>query len=214
MDILIEDSDILVLNKPAGFIVEGPSKDGRLSLTDRIRKELGLNVFCCHRLDRDTTGVVVFAKNKKVLCSVNQLFASKRVKKTYLARVEGDWNPAWNRVVTFIAKQADGSMANSESGKEAITTFRRLANWNHKSLIEALPKTGRTHQIRLHTLFHNCPISGDIRYGKQAHDSQPMALHARKLQFRHPESKQLLELTAPLPDYWGSYWLKDCPIQL
>lgn len=214
MDILFEDSDVLVLNKPAGFIVEGPSKDGRLSLSDRIRKELGLTVYACHRLDRDTTGVLIFARNKKALSSINQQFASRRVKKTYLARVEGDWSPTWNRVKTCIAKQDDGSMINSDSGKESVTTFRRLANWNHKSLIEALPKTGRTHQIRLHTLYHNCPISGDTRYGNQTDVSEPMALHARKLQLTHPERKQPIELLAPLPDYWANYWLKDCPIEL
>lgn len=214
MDILFEDSDVLVLNKPAGFIVEGPSKNGRLSLTDHIRKELGLPVYACHRLDRDTTGVLVFARNKNALSSINHQFASRRVKKTYLARVEGDWNPTWNRVETCISKKDDGSMVNSVNGKEAVTTFRRLANWDHKSLIEALPKTGRTHQIRLHALYHSCPISGDSRYGNPSDKSHPMALHARKLQLIHPEGKQPLEVIAPLPAYWANYWLKNCPIEL
>ncbi len=214
MNTLAEDSDILVVNKSAGCVVEGPSKNGVLSLVDSIRKEYGVTVYPCHRLDLNTTGAVVLAKNKKALVAINEQFASKRVRKTYLARVDGNWDPSWNLVRTLISRNADGSMQNGETGKEAITTFRRLANWDNKSLVEVLPKTGRTHQIRLHTALHNCPISGDTRYGVKTEVTYPMALHARNLKLKHPRTQEPLDIFAPLPDYWYTYWLRNCPLEV
>jgi RluA family pseudouridine synthase len=214
MDILIDDSSILVLNKPAGFIVEGPFKDGRFSLTDQLEQEFKKYFYPCHRLDRDTSGILVFAKRKKVLVHLSKQFSDRKIRKTYLARVEGNWDTTWNRVESLIQRSPLGHMENGKQGKLAVTTFRRLAQWNQHSLLEALPKTGRTHQIRLHCLYHDCPISGDAVYGTPTSVEKPMALHAWKLQFLHPESGESISVNAPLPDYWKTHWLKDCPVEI
>jgi RluA family pseudouridine synthase len=214
MDILIEDSSILVLNKPAGFIVEGPAKNVKNSLTSQLEKKFKSSFFPCHRLDRDTTGILVFAKTKKALVNISKQFSDRKVRKNYLAKVQGNWNPAWSRVETRVQRTPEGPMENTNQGKLAITTFRRLAQWDGKSLIEALPKTGRTHQIRLHCLYHECPISGDTVYGTPSSEDKPMALHAWKLKFKHPETDESISIQAPLPDYWRDYWLLDCPVDI
>lgn len=214
MDILIEDSSILVLNKPSGFIVEGPAKNGKNSLTTQLKELYESDFFPCHRLDKDTTGILVFAKSKKTLVNISKQFSDRKVRKSYLARVEGNWDPTWNRVETLVQRTPEGPMKNGDEGKLAITTFRRLAQWDEKSLLEALPKTGRTHQIRLHCLYHRCPISGDTVYGTNFAENIPMALHAWKLQFKHPDTSAPFSVIAPLPDYWKSYWLKGAPVGL
>jgi RluA family pseudouridine synthase len=214
MEIIFEDRELIIVNKPAGVIVEGADAGTPPSLTDQIQKRVQQEVFPCHRLDRDTTGIVVFAKKKQALKHAFAQFSNRSVRKTYLAVVDGDWDPAWNRVETKIKRQADGSMANSIDGKVALTTFHRLSNWDGKSLLQILPKTGRTHQIRLHCLYHNCPVSGDSLYGKRTSDHPPMALHAWQIQFHHPKSGEPMLLKASLPVYWANYWLKDCPYEL
>ena len=214
MDTLFEDDQLLVINKPAGTIVEGPAKDGLESLETQLSSRFDKPIFPCHRLDKDTTGVLVFAKTKAALTAVSEQFAKRRVRKTYLVCLDGQWDPGWNRVDTKIQRLPDQRMANSTEGKEAVTTFRRLAFWNGKSLVEALPKTGRTHQIRLHCLFHQCPVSGDKLYATVTDDQPPMALHAWQLRFQHPTSGDPLILKAPLPDYWHTHWLKDCPVDM
>lgn len=214
MDSLFEDDQLLVINKPTGFIVEGPPKDGQKSLTTLLISQLKKPIYPCHRLDKDTTGVLLFAKSKRTLTLISELFAKRKVRKTYLACVDGEWDLRWNKVETKIKRSSDQRMINSIEGKYSMTTFRRLANWNNKSLLEALPKTGRTHQIRLHCLFHNCPISGDSLYSNPSENNTPMALHAWQLRFNHPISKEALNLKAPLPDYWQNHWLKDCPFEI
>ena len=214
MERLFEDSQLLVINKPAGCITEGPVKNGQASLTDMLSHDLEKEVFACHRLDKDTTGVLVFAKTKLALRALSEQFSKRQVRKTYLAAVEGTWSKSWNRVHTRIRRTAKGSLENSSDGKEAITTFRLLAQWNGRSLIEALPKTGRTHQIRLHCLYQGCLISGDGLYGDRSEDMPPMALHASELRLLHPASGEPLRIGSALPDYWLKVWLKDCPVEI
>ena len=214
MEILFEDDEILVINKEAGFVTEGPEKDGVPSLASRIQSETGNLVFPCHRLDRDTSGVLVFAKKRKSLVAISEQFAKRKVRKSYLGCVEGEWNPTWNRVETLIRRNGSGKLVNGIKGKLSATTFRRLASWNDRSLIEALPKTGRTHQIRLHCEFQGCPILGDGLYGNHSESDPPMALHAWKLSFRHPSTGEPLQFKASVPDYWHDHWLKDCPTKI
>ncbi|MDA0346637.1 MAG: RluA family pseudouridine synthase [Verrucomicrobia bacterium] len=214
MDPIFEDDHLLVINKKPGFIVEGPARNGLESLSTILSSKLGKPVHACHRLDKDTTGVVVFAKNKAALSAISEQFARRQVRKTYLVCVDGEWDKGWNRVQTKILRTDEQQMANSTEGKDSTTTFRRLAFWNKRSLLEALPKTGRTHQIRLHCLFHGCPVSGDGLYGSRTEDQPSMALHASQLRIQHPVSKASLLITAPLPDYWHTHWLKDCPLEI
>ena len=214
MKILFEDALLLVISKPAGTITEGPTKDGKESAESWLSKNGQQRVYACHRLDRDTTGVVIFAKTKSALRLINEQFSKRQIKKTYLACVDGEWAKAWNRIETRIRRTTGAAWENADEGKLAITTFRGLASWNGRSLLQVLPKTGRTHQIRLHCAFKSCPISGDGLYGQRTEDLPSMALHARELLFKHPTTQENLRIEAPLPDYWQSHWLKDCPVQM
>lgn len=214
MDILFEDSSLLAINKPAGRISEGPAKDGLSSLEAFLRESMGIDLYPCHRLDRDTTGVLLFAKSKPALTSVHQQFSKRQVRKAYLVCVDGEWDPAWTRIETYIERHRDGSLINANKGKQALTTFRRLAHWNGRSLLQALPKTGRTHQIRLHCAFKKCPVLGDALYGSSSNAESTMALHASELRLRHPASHESLSIQAPLPAYWATEWLKGCPFEI
>lgn len=214
METLFEDEYLLVINKSAGFITEGPEKNGRPSLSDQLREQSAKPLHPCHRLDKDTSGVLVFAKSKAMLARVSEQFAKRKIRKTYLVRVDGIWNSSWNRVESHIQRNPEGKLLNGDVGKKAITTFRRLAQWQKYSLLESLPKTGRTHQIRLHCLFHKCPISGDGLYGSKTEEQPPMALHAWQLRFQHPMTSESQIIKAPLPDYWRTFWLKHCPIDI
>jgi RluA family pseudouridine synthase len=214
MKILFEDTHLQVISKPAGTITEGPTKNGKESAESLLSKNGQHPVYACHRLDRDTTGVVIFAKTKSALRFINEQFSKRQIKKTYMACVDGKWAKAWNRIETRIRRNTGAAWENADEGKLAITTYRRLAFWNNRSLLQVLPKTGRTHQIRLHCVLKSCPISGDRLYGQRTEDLPSMALHARELLFKHPTSKEHLRIEAPLPEFWHSHWLKDCPLQI
>lgn len=214
MDKIYEDSQILVVNKPPSVITEGPTIGSVESMEYRLSQTQSSSCFACHRLDRDTTGVLLFAKGKPSLKALNEQFANRRVRKTYIACIRGEWETNWSRIETHIRRNSSGGWENAQQGKKAISTIRRLAFWNNQSLIEVLPKTGRTHQIRLHCAHQNCPILGDDLYNTQETDKVPMALHARELRFVHPTTQKPLQFQAPLPDYWHDHWLKDCPLEL
>lgn len=208
MEVLFEDHALLIVNKAAGKIVEGPPMDGNESMQDILEADFDARLYPCHRLDKDTTGIVIFARQPSVLKSVFKQFEKKQVRKTYLARVDGEWPKSINRVESRIIRNPDGGCLNSDSeGKPSLTTFRCLDRWDGASLLEALPKTGRTHQIRLHCLKAGCPVSGDTLYNNPTEDEPTMALHAWKIRFKHPTSGESLQIIAPIPDYWKNHWL-------
>ena len=154
-----------------------------------------------HRLDRETTGIVLFAKNARWNRQWTALFEEKRVRKSYWAAVQGRWPKGLNRVDTLIDSCGDGKWTNSLSaGKPSTTTFRLLGESEGNSCVEALPKTGRTHQIRLHCLKAGHPIVGDTLYGSS--EPRPMMLHASSVRFVHPASGKSIEVEAPLPADW------------
>jgi RluA family pseudouridine synthase len=176
-----------------------------------LEHKLGRKLVLFHRLDVDTTGLVVFGKDPSINKAMNDLFKTREVEKYYLAVVDGRWDPAWKKVETFIKKIAGGKYVNGgrgSGGDFAHTEFDLIESIGEKSLLRCQLFTGRTHQIRLHTSFHRHPILGDATYGKVDRMGVPIALHARELKFKHPVSGKILHLKAKLPDYWESYWLK------
>ncbi len=208
MEVLFEDHVLLIVNKPAGLIVEGPALMGIKSLQVTLEERFNAKLHPCHRLDKDTTGIVIFARQPSVLKAMFKQFERKQVRKTYLARVNGEWPKSMNRIETRIARNPDGGWLNSTSeGKQSLTTFRCLDRWASASLLEVLPKTGRTHQIRLHCLKAGFPISGDTLYSTPTEGSPTMALHGWKIRFKHPTTGESMEVSAPLPDYWKNHWL-------
>ena len=199
LETLYEDADLIAVNKPAGMLVES-ALGNELSLLDRLSKALGRKVVSYHRLDRDTSGVVLFGKTARLNREMGLLFAEKRIRKEYWALVEGEWPKGLNRVESRIGPLGNGRWANQDDGgKPALTTFRRLGGFEGVSWIQALPKTGRTHQIRLHCLKAGFPILGDRVYGEEG---EFLALHARRICFRHPKLGKDVAIEARLPDCW------------
>lgn len=180
-------------------------ENGEKTLEELVRRYSGSRSRALHRLDRDTTGIVLFAKNSKWNRALSELFEKKRIRKEYWAIVSGKWDKGINRIENRIRRSEDGRWENAmNDGKAALTTFRVLGRTDRLSWVQALPKTGRTHQIRLHCLAAGCPIVGDRFYSDD--ESNPFLLHARSLSFAHPGGGGDLQLKSDPPDDW-SKWL-------
>jgi RluA family pseudouridine synthase len=205
-EILYQDDDLVVVNKPPGLISESPDSEAD-SLLKRMSAYCGREVVLYHRLDRLTSGCILLGRKARFNRQISSLFSEKKIRKEYWAVVEGAWPKDLNRVETRIVPIGNGRWENREdSGKRAVTTFRCLGSAEGRSLVQALPKTGRTHQIRLHCLHAGCPVAGDSLYSPPGTDG-PLMLHARKLTFRHPSDGRTIEVEAEPPDYWDE-WLK------
>jgi 23S rRNA pseudouridine955/2504/2580 synthase len=209
--ILFEDEGFLVINKPAGFAVHGGSgvSSGIIEGLRLIRPEAHF-LELVHRLDKDTSGCLIIAKKRSVLRNLHEIFRNDKVQKTYLALLSGQWFRK-QQVITApllknVSKGGERIVVISPSGKAAETLFKRLKIFRNATLVEASPKTGRTHQIRVHAASLSHPIVGDERYGSDEVNKlfkekgyKRMFLHAQTLKFQHPVSGVLLNISAPLP---------------
>ncbi len=213
--VIHEDKDIFVLNKPAGFAVQGGTKtfqhlDGLLM---GLGVELGERPLLVHRLDRDTSGVIVVAKRRAVAASLGKLFATRNVQKTYWALTKGVPKPAQGKIdVALIkAKGPDGDrMRASKDGEEddeqkAVTQYAVIDKASSVvAWLSLKPMTGRQHQLRAHCAHIGVPILGDNKYGGDVDLPEDIAnklhLHARRLVFPHPRGGEV-DITAPLPKH-------------
>jgi len=208
--ILMEDSDLLVIDKPGGIAVHGGSglSLGIIEGLRRIREEARF-LELVHRLDRDTSGCLVIAKKRSALRALHEQFRGKEVQKVYTALLEGVWHQASRRVEQALEKNVLQSgerlVKPSEHGKNAVTVFRRLQGYRALTLVEAEPLTGRTHQIRVHAKCLGHPIAGDQRYGSSDRTRElrqmglrRLFLHAARLTFTHPGTREPLSVEAPL----------------
>ncbi|MGR9114438.1 MAG: 23S rRNA pseudouridine(955/2504/2580) synthase RluC [Gammaproteobacteria bacterium] len=210
-DVLYEDDVLLVLNKPSGFAVHGGTglDSAIIEGLRQIRPEAQF-LELVHRLDRDTSGCLLIAKKRSALRKLHELFRGEGIKKTYLALLAGQWARK-KLVVTAplqknVGKVGDRMVVVSRTGKEAETLFRRIKILQNATLVEASPKTGRTHQIRVHAAWLGHPIIGDDRYGDfeinrmfKKKGFKRLFLHAYRLEFEHPVSGERLIITAPMP---------------
>jgi 23S rRNA pseudouridine955/2504/2580 synthase len=210
-DIIFEDDTLLVLNKPPGFAVHGGSgvDSGVIEGLRQLRPEAPF-LELVHRLDRATSGCLLIAKKRSVLRQLHELFRGEGIDKVYLALLAGVWARK-KMLVTVplqknVSKGGERMVVVSKNGKSAETFFRRIKRFNEATLVEASPKTGRTHQIRVHAAWLQHPIVGDERYGIdeinrrfKTKGFKRLFLHAQQLKFKHPHTGQLLLLNAPLP---------------
>jgi len=210
LDVLYEDADLLLLDKAAGMVVHPGAGQSVGTLTAALLHHCGtLSVVggverpgIVHRLDKETSGVMVVAKNDATHRELSRQFADREVEKTYLAVVKGapDWNEkdldAPIRRHPLDRKRMAVTVA--PLGRAARTGFRILAKEKRLSLLECRPKTGRTHQIRVHLRHLGLPIAGDSLYGKREEFSRQL-LHARRLVFTHPQTSRRMDFTAPVP---------------
>ncbi|MHC4259389.1 MAG: RluA family pseudouridine synthase [Planctomycetota bacterium] len=226
LDIIYEDQDIIVLNKQAGMIVHpargnthGTLVNALAFYSDKLSSGTGeFRPGIVHRLDRDTTGVMVVAKNDTAQWKVAKQFERRQIKKSYLAVVHGTPELTADRISAPLGvhpRIREKYAIRPEVGKEAITFYEVLESFRGFSLLRLNPKTGRTHQIRVHLSYIKHPIVGDDMYGGkliypwQLQDTEPAAqdpvisrcaLHASTLEFKHPTANKLLKFEAPLPN--------------
>lgn len=210
--IIYEDDYLLVLNKPSGTAVHGGSglSFGVIEGLRALRPEARF-LELVHRLDRDTSGVLLVAKKRSALRALHEQLRSKGMQKDYLALVRGQWQSHCKVVQAPLLKNILQSgerivRVNSE-GKPSETRFKVEERFEHATLVKASPVTGRTHQIRVHTLHAGHPIAFDDRYGDRDFDNQlagtglkRLFLHAQALKFEHPNTGETLRVEAPLDE--------------
>ena len=219
LTIVFEDDMILVINKPSGLVVHPAAGNYSGTLVNGLlyhcqslpHQGSPLRPGIVHRLDQDTSGLILVAKSERIQRLLQRQFKERTVYKAYLALLDGHLRPAWGRIEAPIGRDPHHRqrMAVLSGGREAITEYHVLEQFSRStgqaagdySLVQAEPKTGRTHQIRVHFASIKHPVVGDAVYGRRR-SSLPVPrqfLHARQLVFKHPRTGQRMELEAPLP---------------
>jgi 23S rRNA pseudouridine1911/1915/1917 synthase len=213
LDILFEDNHIIVINKRVGDLVQG-DKTGDLPLSDLLKEYLKTkynkpgNVYLgvVHRLDRPTTGIVIFAKTSKALERLNKMLRDKTIDKTYWALVKNKPSKTSDTLINYLKKNPKNNKAtvfgqDGKDRKKAVLHYKIIKNLDNYYLLEIDLETGRHHQIRAQLATIGCPIKGDLKYGfDRSNKDGSISLHARTLRFVHPVKKEELFITAPLPN--------------
>ena len=213
MTVLYEDNHIIIVNKAPGEIVQG-DKTGDKPLSETVKEYLKEkynkpgNVFCgvTHRLDRPTSGVVVFAKTSKALSRLNDMFRDGEMDKTYWAIVKDRPPKEEDQLTHYLVKNEKTNKSNAYTSekphtKKAVLHYRLIAASQNYYLLEIDLETGRHHQIRVQLAKIGCPIRGDLKYGAtRSNPDGSISLHARTISFIHPVSKEKIMVTAPVPN--------------
>lgn len=205
--VLHEDRDLLVVDKPAGLLSMGNEKEKTRTAyrmaSDYVKaREPGTRIFIVHRLDRDTSGVLVFAKNEKMKRALQDNWDKLVKRRGYLAAVEGRLPQQEGTVKSFLCETVTHlvySGAKGRDGKEAVTRYRLVAENRGYSLVEVEIDTGRKNQIRVHLQDLGCPVAGDRQYGAKTDPLGRLGLHAHELSFTDPRNRKPLVFRAPLP---------------
>lgn len=220
MTVLYEDNHIVIVNKAPGEIVQG-DKTGDTPLSDKVKAYLKEkyhkpgNVFCgvTHRLDRPTSGVVVFARTSKALSRLNELFRTGEVEKTYWAVVKSRPPSEEGTLIHYLIKNEKNNKSTAYDRekphtKKAVLHYRLIAASQNYYLLAVNLETGRHHQIRCQLAKTGSPIKGDLKYGAdRSNPDGSISLHARSISFIHPVSKVQVTVTAPVPqeNLWQAF---------
>ena len=219
LKIIYEDEYLLHLNKPAGLPIHPSANHFSDSLSNGVKyyfdtKNLAIKLRPVNRLDKDTSGIVIFAKHPYIQeCLINQM-KNKKFCKNYLALVSGIFSPQ-NGTINAPITRKDNSiiertidLSSTLDKEQAITHYKTLEILKNASLVEFTLETGRTHQIRVHSKFMNCPLIGDTLYGNPSTLISHQALHAYKISFYHPITNEFLEFTTQMPEDFKEAYLK------
>lgn len=217
--VIYEDNHIVIVNKRIGDIIQG-DKTGDIPLSEIVKQYIAEkyqkkgNVFLgvVHRLDRPTSGIVIFARTSKALERLNKMLRDKLIQKTYWAIVKN--KPLLNEktLTHYLKKNPKNNKSTvfskeNEGSKKAILHYKLIKELDNYYLLEIDLETGRHHQIRAQLSFIKCPIKGDLKYGaKRSNKDGGISLHAREIRFTHPVSKELIHIIANTPDepVWNS----------
>ena len=217
MTVVYEDNHLIIVNKTASEIVQG-DKTGDTPLSETVKQYIKEkyakpgNVFLgvVHRLDRPVSGLVVFAKTSKALARLNEMFRNSEVKKTYWAIVKQRPPQDEGELVNYLVRNEKQNKSYAydkevKNSKKAVLHYRLIGHSQNYFLLEVDLKTGRHHQIRCQLAKMGCPIKGDLKYGfARSNPDGSICLHAHRVKFVHPVSKELSDVTAPLPP--GNLW--------
>ncbi|BBD45722.1 MAG: RNA pseudouridine synthase [Petrimonas sp.] len=213
MTVLYEDNHLVVVNKAPGEIVQG-DKTGDKPLSEEVKEYLKVkynkpgNVFCgvTHRLDRPTSGIVVFAKTSKALSRLNAMFKNNEIDKTYWAVVKKLPEKTEATLTHYLIKNERTNKSTAydvekPNTKKSVLHYKVIGQSQNYNLLEVDLETGRHHQIRCQLSKIGSPIKGDLKYGaERSNPDGSISLHARKIAFIHPVSKEKIEVVAPTPD--------------
>lgn len=212
--IVYEDNHLMVINKKAGQLVQG-DKTGDEPLLDSIKNFIKIrdskpgNVYLglVHRIDRPTSGLVMYAKTSKALSRLTQMVKNREIKKTYWAIVPKEMIPQTQKLTHFLRKNEKNNKSvvfpkETEGAKEAILTYQIIRTLENYQLLEVDLETGRHHQVRAQLSKIGVPVKGDLKYGApRSNPDGSISLHARTLGFIHPVTKEPVEITAPVPQH-------------
>ena len=219
LKVVYEDNHLIVINKDSGDLVQGDIT-GDAPISDAVKDYIKVkynkpgDVFLgtVHRLDRPTTGIVLFARTSKALSRMNLMFKEKTIKKTYWAVTEGKPEVNSARLVNFLLKNPTKNKSfvvneKKTGAKMAELSYKLIGSGSNYHYIEVLPETGRHHQIRVQLSNMKCIIKGDLKYGaKRSNKDGSIHLHARKLEFIHPVTKESMLIEADPPEH-DNLWL-------
>lgn len=217
MDVVYEDNHLIIVNKSSSEIVQG-DKTGDKPLAEMVKEYIKQkyhkpgNVFLgvVHRLDRPVSGLVVFARTSKALARLNEMFRTKEVHKTYWAIVGNCPSAEEGELVHWLVRNEKQNKSyaydkEKPEAKKAILDYKLIGRSERYFLLEVDLKTGRHHQIRCQLAKMGCPIKGDLKYGSpRSNPDGSICLHARRVRFVHPVSKQEIDVEAPVPE--GNLW--------
>lgn len=220
MNVIYEDNHIILVNKASSEIVQG-DKTGDTPLSETVKQYIKEkyhkpgNVFLgvTHRLDRPVSGLVLFARTSKALSRLNEMFKTKEIKKTYWAIVKNQPPAPAGELVHWLVRNEKQNKSYAydrevKDSKKAILDYKVIGRSEHYYLLEINLQTGRHHQIRCQLAKMGCPIKGDLKYGAQrSNPDGSICLHARRIEFVHPVSKEKISFEAPVPEsaLWKSF---------
>lgn len=220
MNVIYEDNHIILVNKASSEIVQG-DKTGDTPLSETVKQYIKEkyhkpgNVFLgvIHRLDRPVSGLVLFARTSKALSRLNEMFKTKEIKKTYWAIVKNQPPAPAGELVHWLVRNEKQNKSYAydrevKDSKKAILDYKVIGRSEHYYLLEINLQTGRHHQIRCQLAKMGCPIKGDLKYGAQrSNPDGSICLHARRIEFVHPVSKEKMSFEAPVPEsaLWKSF---------
>lgn len=206
MDIIYEDKDLLVVNKPANLLTVSTDKEKYLTLYHQAyeyvhKKNKNNRIFIVHRLDKETSGIVLFAKNEKIKNYLQNNWNEIALKREYYAVVEGNMEQKSYHIEQFLNEDYKMHTYVAKSGKKAITDIEVIKNSKNYAILKINIKTGRKNQIRVALSSINHPIIGDKKYGSTKRPLRNMCLHHRYLEIKLPNDK-IMQFTAKIPDYY------------
>ncbi|MEW6457348.1 MAG: RluA family pseudouridine synthase [Acidobacteriota bacterium] len=217
LKIIYEDNSIIAIDKPSGMVVHPGAGNISHTLVNALiflrleiksvghEKRPGI----VHRLDKETSGIIVVAKNQKTYLALQNQFRKREISKEYLAIIHGNLQAKTGKIDYSLGRDLRDRKKISpktKKGREALTFYKILDEKKGFSFIKLTPKTGRTHQIRVHLSSIGSPILGDKKYGKKKDTFPRMALHSYSIEFFHPEKKEKVKLYSPLPSELKEIW--------